>query len=75
MPGVRSRRFGIVGIIQRLMAQILRLDFHLECLDYRMANWYHADLDYHTFKLMKSNSEHQYHNAWRGKWIKQTLGL
>lgn len=53
MPGVRSRRFGIVGIIQRLMAQILRLDFQLECLDYRMANWYHADLDYHTFKLMQ----------------------
>jgi len=53
MPGVRGRRFGVIGIIQRLMAQILRLDFQLDCLDYRMANWYHADLDIQTFKLMQ----------------------
>jgi hypothetical protein len=53
MPGVRSRRFDIIGIIQRLVARILRLDFQLDCLDYQMANWYRADLDIQTFKLMQ----------------------
>lgn len=53
MPGGRDQRSSIVGIIQRFIAQILRLDFQLDCLDYRMANWYHADLDYETFKSMQ----------------------
>lgn len=53
MPGDRDRRSSFVGIIQRFIAQILRLDFQLDCLDYRMDNWYHADLDYETFKSMQ----------------------
>eukprot|EP01018_Ginkgo_biloba_P001865 Gb_29130 [translate_table: standard] len=53
LPGFRARNFSIIGIIQRLMAQILTLDFQLECLDYRRSNWYHADLDYQTFKLLQ----------------------
>ncbi|KAH9300596.1 hypothetical protein KI387_012179, partial [Taxus chinensis] len=53
LPGARYQKFSIIGFIQRLMASILSLDFQLECLDYRRDNWYHADLDYHTFKLMQ----------------------
>ncbi|KAJ9167816.1 hypothetical protein P3X46_019409 [Hevea brasiliensis] len=35
------------------MARILMLDFHLDYLDYRAENCYHADLDYETFKLLQ----------------------
>eukprot|EP00897_Mesotaenium_endlicherianum_P008826 jgi/Mesen1/7972/ME000422S07123 len=54
-----SKRAGsIVGSIQRLMSQILQLDFQLECMDYSADNWYHADLDYATFKrLQKERGE------------------
>uniref|UniRef100_A0A2P2JU40 Uncharacterized protein MANES_03G021300 n=1 Tax=Rhizophora mucronata TaxID=61149 RepID=A0A2P2JU40_RHIMU len=53
LKGSRSKRFSIIGFIQRLMAQILMLDFQLDCLDYQAENWYHADLDYETFKLLQ----------------------
>ncbi|GLJ29963.1 hypothetical protein SUGI_0592310 [Cryptomeria japonica] len=53
LPGARYQKFNIIGFIQRSMASILGLYFQLECLDYRRDNWYHADLDYHTFKLMQ----------------------
>lgn len=49
----RSRGFNILGCIQRQMAQLLTLDFQLDCLDYQAENWYHADLDYETFKLLQ----------------------
>ncbi|KAF5742969.1 hypothetical protein HS088_TW09G01031 [Tripterygium wilfordii] len=49
----RSRGFNILGCIQRQMARILRLDFQLDCLDYHAENWYHADLDFETFKLLQ----------------------
>lgn len=49
----RSRGFNILGCIQRQMARILMLDFQLDCLDYQAENWYHADLDYETFKLLQ----------------------
>lgn len=48
-----SRGFNIIGCIQRQMARILMLDFQLDCLDYQAANWYHADLDFETFKLLQ----------------------
>lgn len=35
------------------MARILMLDFQLDCLDYQAENWYHADLDFETFKLLQ----------------------
>lgn len=53
MKGSRSRGFNIIGFIQRQMAQILELDFQLDCLDYEAENWYHADLDYETFKFLQ----------------------
>ncbi|KAI4350857.1 hypothetical protein L6164_005264 [Bauhinia variegata] len=50
LEGSRPRGFNILGCIQRQMARILTLDFQLDCLDYQAENWYHADLDYETFK-------------------------
>ncbi|XP_038973601.1 uncharacterized protein LOC103721540 [Phoenix dactylifera] len=49
----RSKGFNILGFIQRKMAQILSLDFQLDCLNYEGENWHHADLDYETFKLLQ----------------------
>ena len=49
----RSRGFNILGCIQRQMARVLMLDFQLDCLDYEAKNWYHADLDFETFKLLQ----------------------
>lgn len=49
----RSRGFNILGFIQRQMARILMLDFQLDCLNYQDENWYHADLDLETFKLLQ----------------------
>lgn len=49
----RSRGFNIIGFIQRQMARFLTLDFQLDCLDYEGENWYHADLDFETFKLLQ----------------------
>lgn len=49
----RSRGFSILGFIQRQMARILTLDFQLDSLDYQSENWYHADLDFETFKLLQ----------------------
>ncbi|KAF4389141.1 hypothetical protein F8388_026872 [Cannabis sativa] len=43
----------VSGCIQRQMARILTLDFQLHCLDYEAENWYHADLDFETFKLLQ----------------------
>lgn len=49
----RSRGFNVLGFIQRQMARILMLDFQLDCLDYQAENWYHADLDFETFKTLQ----------------------
>ncbi|KAI5074619.1 hypothetical protein GOP47_0010580 [Adiantum capillus-veneris] len=53
LPGGRKRNFSFFGLIQRTMAFVLKLDFQLECLDYRKENWYHADLDYKTFSTLQ----------------------
>ncbi|KAJ7973871.1 Tyrosine-protein phosphatase non-receptor type 6 [Quillaja saponaria] len=53
LKGSRARGFNILGCIQRQMARLLMLDFQLDCLDYQAENWYHADLDYETFKLLQ----------------------
>lgn len=53
LKGSQSRGFNIVGCIQRQMAQILRLAFQLDCLNYQSENWQHADLDYETFELLQ----------------------
>ncbi|EPS72304.1 hypothetical protein M569_02453, partial [Genlisea aurea] len=48
-----SRGFNVLGCIQRQMAKLLVLDFQLDCLDYQTENWFHADLDFETFKLLQ----------------------
>eukprot|EP00250_Pteridium_aquilinum_P013165 c21173_g1_i1 orf=267-1730(+) len=53
LPGGRNRNFSFFALIQRAMAFLLKLDFQLECLDYRKENWYHADLDYKTFSTLQ----------------------
>ncbi|BAT05265.1 uncharacterized LOC4345464 [Oryza sativa Japonica Group] len=50
-----SRRgFSILGFIQKQMANILSLDYQLDCLDYGSEKWQHADLDFETFKQLQS---------------------
>lgn len=56
LKGSRARGFNILGCIQRQMARVLMLDFQLDCLDYQADNWYHADLDFETFKLLQVSS-------------------
>lgn len=56
LTNTRPRGFNIIGFIQRQMASILMLDFQLDCLDYDPHNWYHADLDFETFKLLQVSS-------------------
>ncbi|XP_027358497.1 uncharacterized protein LOC113867395 isoform X2 [Abrus precatorius] len=53
LKGSRTKGFNILGCIQRQIARILMLDFQLDCLNYHFTNWYHADLDYETFKLLQ----------------------
>ncbi|MCO5568407.1 hypothetical protein L7F22_022106 [Adiantum nelumboides] len=53
LPGGRKRKFSFFGLMQRALAFVLKLDFQLECLDYRKENWYHADLDYKTFSTLQ----------------------
>ncbi|KAK7314472.1 hypothetical protein VNO77_32997 [Canavalia gladiata] len=53
LKGSRTKGFNILGCIQRQMARILMLDFQLDYLNYHFSNWYHADLDYETFKLLQ----------------------
>jgi hypothetical protein len=49
-----SRRgFSILGFIQKQMANILSLDYQLDCLDYGSEKWQHADLDFETFKQLQ----------------------
>ncbi|KZV50625.1 hypothetical protein F511_33614 [Dorcoceras hygrometricum] len=48
-----ARGFNIIGCIQRQMANLLMLDFQLDCLDYQLENWYHADLDFETFRSLQ----------------------
>ncbi|KAJ7540168.1 hypothetical protein O6H91_10G003700 [Diphasiastrum complanatum] len=49
----RNHGFNIIALIQRLMARLLQLEFQLECIDYQADNWYHADLDYETFRNLQ----------------------
>lgn len=53
LKGSRPRGFSVLGCIQRQMARLLMLDFQLDCINYQATNWYHADLDFETFKLLQ----------------------
>ncbi|OMO58096.1 hypothetical protein COLO4_34874 [Corchorus olitorius] len=71
----RSRGFNILGCIQRQMARILMLDFQLDCLDYQADNWYHADLDYETFKLLQTEKGESFFTFARDMTLKSTKAL
>ncbi|GMN50527.1 hypothetical protein TIFTF001_019685 [Ficus carica] len=71
----RSRGFNILGCIQRQMARILMLDFQLDCLDYQADNWYHADLDFETFKLLQTEKGESFFTFARDMTIKSTKAM
>ncbi|KAJ8527941.1 hypothetical protein K7X08_015392 [Anisodus acutangulus] len=71
----RSRGFNIIGFIQRQMARFLTLDFQLDCLDYEGENWYHADLDFETFKLLQLERGESFFTFARDMTIRSTKAL
>lgn len=71
----RSRGFNILGCIQRQMARVLMLDFQLDCLDYQAENWYHADLDYETFKLLQVEKGESFFTFARDMTLKSTKAM
>uniref|UniRef100_J3MWK1 Uncharacterized protein n=1 Tax=Oryza brachyantha TaxID=4533 RepID=J3MWK1_ORYBR len=48
--------FSILGFIQKQMANILSLDYQLDCLDYGNKKWQHADLDFETSEQLQNMS-------------------
>jgi len=52
-----SKKKGLVGQFQGVMAQALELQFQLDNLNYRQDHWYHADLDLLTFKRLSSEKQ------------------
>ncbi|XP_030448725.2 uncharacterized protein LOC115671326 [Syzygium oleosum] len=71
----RTRGFNILGCIQRQMARILMLDFQLDCLDYQAENWYHADLDFETFKLLQLEKGESFFTFARDMTIRSTKAM
>ncbi|OIT36187.1 PREDICTED: uncharacterized protein LOC109242354 [Nicotiana attenuata] len=71
----RSRGFNIIGFIQRQMARFLTLDFQLDCLDYEGENWYHADLDFETFKLLQLERGESFFTFARDMTLRSTKAL
>ncbi|XP_058074358.1 uncharacterized protein LOC131223086 isoform X2 [Magnolia sinica] len=75
LKGSRSRGFNILGCIQRQMARILMLDFQLDCLDYQAENWYHADLDYETFKSLQHERGESFFTFARDMTLRSTKAM
>eukprot|EP00268_Persea_americana_P065078 TRINITY_DN8639_c0_g1_i2.p1 TRINITY_DN8639_c0_g1~~TRINITY_DN8639_c0_g1_i2.p1 ORF type:complete len:499 (-),score=90.17 TRINITY_DN8639_c0_g1_i2:185-1588(-) len=75
LTGSRSRGFNILGCIQRQMARILMLDFQLDSLDYQSDNWFHADLDYETFKSLQHERGESFFTFARDMTLRSTKAL
>ncbi|XP_061993410.1 uncharacterized protein LOC133711274 [Rosa rugosa] len=71
----RSRSFNILGCIQRQMARSLTLDFQLDCMDYESEKWYHADLDFETFKLLQDEKGESFFSFARDMTIRSTKAM
>ncbi|CAA6665971.1 unnamed protein product [Spirodela intermedia] len=71
----RSKGFNILGFIQRQMAQILSLDFQLDCLEYQDDTWCHADLDYETFKSLQLERGESFFTFARDMTVRSTKAL
>ncbi|KAJ6849073.1 uncharacterized protein M6B38_271345 [Iris pallida] len=70
-----SRGFNILEFIQRQMARILALDFQLDCLNYQADNWFHADLDFETFKMLQLEKGENLFTFARDMTIRSTKAL
>lgn len=75
LKGSVSRGFNILGCIQRQMANFLMLDFQLDCLDYQAENWYHADLDFETFKLLQHEKGESFFTFARDMTLRSTKAI
>lgn len=75
LKGSRSRGLNILGFIQRQMARVLMLDFQLDCLDYQADNWYHADLDYETFRLLQLEKGESFFTFARDMTLRSTKAM
>lgn len=71
----RSRGFNILGCIQRQMARVLMLDFQLDCLDYQAEKWYHADLDFETFKKLQLEKGESFFTFARDMTLRSTKAM
>ncbi|XP_078431780.1 thermosome subunit gamma [Wolffia australiana] len=71
----RSKGLNIIGFIQRQMAQILSLDFQLDCLDYQDGSWSNADLDYETFKSLQLERGESFFTFARDMTVRSTKAL
>jgi hypothetical protein len=52
LPGMPSE--SLINMFQRLLKDVLELEFQLDCIDYRARNFVHADLDAETFARMQA---------------------
>lgn len=75
LKSTQSRGFSIIGFIQRQMARLLMLDFQLDCLNYQPQNWYHADLDFETFKLLQLEKGESFFTFARDMTLRSTKAL
>ncbi|XP_028774032.1 uncharacterized protein LOC114731071 [Neltuma alba] len=73
--GSGAKGINILGCIQRWMAQILMLDFQLDSLSYEAENWYHADLDYETFKLLQLEKGESFFSFARDMTLRSTKAM
>ncbi|KAI9128974.1 hypothetical protein K1719_000457 [Acacia pycnantha] len=75
MRSSSTKGINLLGCIQRWMAQILMLDFQLDSLSYQAANWYHADLDYETFKLLQLEKGESFFSFARDMTLRSTKAI
>ncbi|XP_011078369.1 uncharacterized protein LOC105162119 isoform X2 [Sesamum indicum] len=75
LKGSYLRGFNVLGCIQRQMAKLLMLDFQLDCLDYQAENWYHADLDFETFKLLQLEKGESFFTFARDMTLRSTKAI
>ena len=66
LPDTEGRQGGVVSTAQRLMTALLDLEFQLDEIDYRAANFVHADLSADEFgERMADRGESLYVYFWR----------
>lgn len=53
LPGQRPASGSGIGELQRLLKDVLKLDFQLDVINYSANNFVHADLDAETFRRMQ----------------------